>query len=281
MKIEGELKHVTDLAEKARDLKIVTPAAEPNEVYYLHNPADGTYTRTIAEPEPRDYTVDRLDTLVALAIAEGPTAALWIEHWGATLVFNTASRRERARFVWRMSAEAAAFARLNTGASGRFHDHASFSRVLRLELAAALAGYENLIEQTESVALNTHKEGRATGGTRAQESMGQSIEATCRPAKGEKPYPAEVTLNLRFWEGSDFEQERFKVRAALLVDVTSGGLPRFAFAAIGDSFFDAVDRAVKRVVERLRAELKDQDVPIYFGNPNPTVAQRSAGTEYE
>lgn len=258
--IAEALKYLSELAQSAaRPVEINVP--DPRRARYL---TGGGASHEIARPvPPRDHGVKRLSDLIALAerFNSGPqdhAPVVWYDEESVVLVIDDDGHRCETATLDLVESDAFAVVRsLAGGTQSRPFDHKSFVRLLRIDLAGALAPSE-LLNVVRKIRFEN---GTITQGQvqKSRESLGREITAA---VSAEAEIPDDVTLSVPVYK-TDGEDGEYPLRCTVEVDPMQGC---FRLIPYPDEIERVQRLAVASIAGRLEAGLPGS-VPHHFGTP--------------
>jgi rhodanese-related sulfurtransferase len=256
--LEEALTYVAELGRKSAAPQRLDIKDPRHAVFAL----GGGAIQTIDLPvPPRAHAVKQLADIVELADrfdAAGRKVAVWYDECAVVLVIDDDGHRVETATLTLVESDVFKVVRLLTGGTkAASFDHKAFVRLLRIDLAGALAPSE-LLEVVRRVKFEA---GSVVNSDvrRSRESLGREITAA---VSAEAEIPDDVTLSAPVYKTFGEESE-YPVRCTVEVDAMAGS---FRLIPFPDEIERVQHLAVASIAERLAAGLPE-GVPHYYGKP--------------
>lgn len=241
---------ISELAIHGRMPRQVELKGEPSHVYAIAL-TNGSIELRTATPPPRNHTVCGIDSLKALA-EDHAHAAFWYSRTGVVLLFDTATRRDRASLVLRVHPQMAKLKELEH--SKQAFDQKAFLSLLRIQFAGCDIS-EELVENLRHLKFKKKEENEISLQP-SKASLGRSIQTELM---GVKDFPDRITLRVAAFDG--LYGDTYSIGCAIEIDPA-----KEAFQLI--PFPGQIERAfLKAECDLMEMLDNDDNIPIYYGTP--------------
>jgi hypothetical protein len=258
--IADGIKAIAELASKSVAGTIKVDCELPN-VYYLRG-GDGTITRVVAPPPPRNHSADSLKTVTDFANRHPKTAAIWIEEDSVTCLVDEGNHYGgkvslllpfSAQFAWLVSA--------SEDWKSKALSQPELVLLLRTLFDGCTSSQDDLLGAARNVRFRSTAE--STGVVeRGRASVGKSIE---QEVSGAKQLPDSVVFSFPVF--ADKFELRFSIRVAIEINMST---EKFYLIPIPGEVEKVHDYARKRIASSVLSALDEGTEVrerVYFGRP--------------